>query len=99
MNGLSFESRTAIFTTGEREGLLGMLDNQPVSIDGLKVCPKGAPLAAGFRIRNDRLMSFCHSIARAVQGQKGMDALNNAVTKLDADLHRNLEKEVPEIFG
>jgi hypothetical protein len=99
MNGASFESRTAIFTTGEREGLLGMLDSQPVSVEGLKVCPKGAPLAAGFRIRNDRLMSFCRNIARAAQGQKGMDTLNNAVTKLNEDLHRNLEKDIPEIFG
>lgn len=99
MNGPSFESRTAIFTTGEREGLLGMLDSQPVSIDGLKVCPKGAPLAAGFRIRDDRLMSFFRSLARAVQGQKGMDTLNMAVTKLSTDLNRNLEKEVPKIFG
>jgi hypothetical protein len=99
MNGPAFESRTAVFTTGEREGLLGMLDNQPISIESLKICPKGAPLAAGFRIRSDRLITFFRSLARAIQGQKGMETLNNAITKLDADLHRNLEKEVPEVFG
>ncbi len=99
MRGPSFESRTAIFSDGERGGLLGTLAKEPLSDDALKICPKSTPLAAGFRMRPDRVMPFIRNAVKAVQGQKGLENLNAVEAQLNKDLGLELEREVRAVFG
>ena len=99
MNGPAFESRTAIFSKGEREGLLGTLDEEPLSEEALKICPATTPFAAGFRLRSDRVVPFLRNSIKTVQGQKGLENFNAMQKQLNTEFDRDLEKEIREAFG
>ena len=93
MTGPAFESRTAIFSTADRAGLLGTLDDQPLSPGALKICPANTPFAAGFHLRQDHVLPFLRNAVKALQGDKGL-ANFNAVEK-----ELNLEKGLREAYG
>ncbi|HYG74112.1 MAG TPA: DUF3352 domain-containing protein [Planctomycetota bacterium] len=99
MSGPAFESRTAIFTQGERQGLLGTLSEEPVSNDALKLCARTTPLAAAFRLQPEKVMPFIRNAVKAVQGQKGLEDLNTVEKQLNAELGKDLEAEVRAAFG
>jgi hypothetical protein len=99
MSGPAFESRTAIFTQGERAGLLGTLAEEPLSADALKICPTSTPLAVGFRLQPERVLPFIRNAVKAVQGPKGLESLNAVEKQLNAELGRDLEKEVRAAYG
>ena len=99
MEGPAFESRTAIFTQGERSGLLGTLSEEPLSMDALKICGKVTPFAVGFRLQPDRVMPFLRNAVKAVQGQKGLESLNAVEKQLNTELGKDLEKEVRAAYG
>ncbi|MGD0089042.1 MAG: hypothetical protein ABSE73_03910 [Planctomycetota bacterium] len=96
LNGLAFESRTAIFTQGERQGFLGTFGEGQLSDDALKLCPANTPFAAGVRLKPDCVLPFMRSVFRALQGERGL-ANFDAVEKELAG--RNLEKELGEAFS
>lgn len=99
MSGPAFESRTAIFTQGERAGLLGTLAEEPLSAEALKICPPSTPLAVGFRLQPDRVLPFIRNAVKSVQGPKGLENLNAVEKQLNAELGKDLEKEVRASFG
>ena len=99
MNGPAFESRTAIFTQGERQGLLGTLSEEPVSLAALKLCARTTPLAAAFRLQPEKVLPFIRNAVKALQGQKGLEDLNTVEKQLNAELGKDLEKEVRAAFG
>jgi hypothetical protein len=99
MAGPAFESRTAIFTKDARSGLLGTLAEEPLSDEAMKICPKGTPLALGFRMQPDRVMPFLRSAVKAIEGPKGLEQFDAVEKQLNAELGRNLEKEVRATFG
>ena len=99
MDGPAFESRTAIFTQGERSGLLGTLAEEPLSMDALKICGKTTPFAVGFRLQPDRVMPFLRNAVKASQGQKGLENFNAVEKQLNTELGKDLEKEVRAAYG
>jgi hypothetical protein len=99
MRDKTFESRTAIFSQGEREGIMGMLSETPLSADTLKLSPKASPLAAGFNIRPDRVMKFVRDAVLAVQGKQGLDNLNKIEETMNKELGRDLKRDVEAAFG
>jgi hypothetical protein len=99
MNDKSFESRTAIFFQGDREGIMGMLDEKPLSAATLKLCPKNTPLAVGFNIRSDRVMKFLRDAIKAARGKEGIDKLTALEDSMNKDLGRNLQHDVEAAFG
>jgi hypothetical protein len=70
MSGAAFESRTAIFSQGERAGLLGALAEEPVSAAALKLCPKGTPLAIGLRLKADSAAPLARALFLTLLGDK-----------------------------
>jgi len=96
MNGLAFESRTAIFTKGERQGILGTLAEGQLSDDALKICPANTPFATAFRLKPEGILPFMRSAYRAMQGEKGLENFKAVEKELAG---RNLEKELGEAFG
>lgn len=99
MEGPAFESRTAIFTQGERSGLLGTLSEEPLSMDALKICAKTTPFAVGFRLQPARVMPFLRNAVKAAQGQKGLENFNLVEKQLNTELGKDLEKEVRAAYG
>ena len=99
MNGPAFESRTAIFSKGEREGLLGTLDEEPLSAASLKGVPAGSPLAIGFRIRSQRILPFVRQVLKATQGPKGLENFDIVEKQINAEIARELDKEMQAAFG
>jgi hypothetical protein len=99
MNGPAFESRTAIFSKGEREGLLGTLDEEPLSAGAIKHVPQGAPFAVGFRLRSQRILPFVRQTVKALQGPKGLEHFDEVEKQLSAELGRELDKEVQGALG
>ncbi len=99
MNGPAFESRTAIFSKGEREGLLGTLDEEPLSAAVLKGVPAGTPLAVAFRLRSQRILPFLRQAVKAVQGNKGLEEFDTIEKQLNAELGRDLDKELQAALG
>ncbi len=99
MEGPAFESRTAIFSQGERSGLLGTLAEEPLSMDALKVCGKTTPFAVGFRLQPERVMPFLRNAVKASQGQKGLENFNAVEKQLNTEVGKDLEKEVRAAYG
>ncbi|HYF50043.1 MAG TPA: DUF3352 domain-containing protein, partial [Planctomycetota bacterium] len=99
MRGPAFESRTAIFSEGEREGLLGTLDDAPLSPEAMHVCPPNTPLAAGFRIRPDKVSSFLRNVVKAVRGPKGLEEFNAMQQQINKELGKDIEQELRTHFG
>ena len=99
MNGPAFESRTAIFSKGEREGLLGTLDEEPLSAASIKAVPQGTPFAVGFRLRAQRILPFVRQAVKALQGVKGLEHFDEVEKQLNADLGRDLDKELQGALG
>ena len=99
MSGPAFESRTAIFSKGERAGLLGTLDDEPLSADAMKICPASTPFATGFRLHSDRVLPFIRNAIKALQGEKGLENFDEVVKQLNAETGKNLEKEMSVTFG
>ncbi|MCY3022756.1 MAG: DUF3352 domain-containing protein [Planctomycetota bacterium] len=97
MNGPAFESRTAIFTKGEREGLLGALAEGELSPDALKICPDGAPLAVGLRLKPGQVLAFLHGAFKTLD--KGSEKLEAVEKEYNVQAGHNLEKELGEAFG
>lgn len=85
MEGPAFASRTAIFTGGERSGLLGALDAEPLGPSALKIIPANASFAAGFRTRKDRVLPLMRAAFKAAQGEKGAESFDEAVKQLHVD--------------
>jgi len=96
MNGLAFESRTAIFTEGETPGFLGTLAEGQLSDEALKICPANAPFAHGLPPETGGRAAFMRNAFRAMQGEKGFENFNAVEKELAG---RNLEKELGEAFG
>jgi len=99
LNGPVFESRTAIFSKGERTGLLGALAEEGLSAEALKVCPQNTPFATGFRVRSDRVMPFLCDAIKTIHGQKALDDFIAAEAQWNKEAARDLEKEVRATFG
>ena len=99
MSGAAFESRTAIFSKEERGGLLGTLSEEALSPDALKLCPAGTPLAAGFRLKPEKIMPFIRNAVKALQGAKGMENFTAIEKQLNTELGRDLEKDMRAAFG
>ena len=99
MNGPAFESRTAIFSKGEREGLLGTLDEEPLSAAALKSVPAGTPLAVAFRLRAPRILPFIRQAVKAVQGSKGLENFDAIEKQLSGELGRDLDKDMQAALG
>lgn len=99
MNGPAFESRTAIFTEGERAGLLGTLDTEALSTEALKFCPKETPIAAGFRLRQDRVLPFLRNAIKAMRGPQGLEDFNAVEKQLNTEFGKDLDKELQAAFG
>jgi hypothetical protein len=99
MNGAAFESRAAIFSQGQRTGLIGMLSEDPVSMDALKLCPKVTPVALGFRLQPDRILPFLHNAVQTLRGQKGLDDFTAAEKQINAELGKDFEKELRAAYG
>ena len=99
MDGPAFESRTAIFSKGERAGLLGTLDDEPLSADAMKICPAGTPFATGFRLHQDRVLPFLRNAVKALQGEKGLENFTAVEAQLNKETGRELEKDMSAAFG
>lgn len=98
MDGAAFSSRTAIFSTGERAGLMGALDAEPIGAAALKMIPAGTPFAAGFRLKKDRLMPLIRAAFKAAQGEKGAENFDEAVKALHTNA-QGFDDEIRGAFG
>ncbi len=99
MNGSAFESRTAVFSTGARTGLLSLLHETPLSAEALKVCPQNAVFATGLRVRPEQLRPFIRNIAGAIHGSKGQANWDEFEKQLNTELGADLNTEFQSAFG
>jgi hypothetical protein len=99
MNGTAFESRTAIFSKGEREGLLGTLDEEPLTAGSIKSIPQGTPFAVAFRLRQPKILPFVRQAVKALQGPKGLEHFDEVERQLSAEMGRDLDKELQAALG